>query len=62
VTKRGYNPLDFGCFDKEPKDKYQGFSWRGHAKMICNRLSTIYEAGFPELCGCPPPTWPGWRL
>lgn len=61
ISKRGYNPDDFGCLKNESADKYQGFSWRGHAKMICNRLGTIYDPGTPELCGCPPPTWPGWR-
>lgn len=61
ISKRGYNPDDFGCLKNESADKYMGFSWRGHAKMICNRLGTIYDPGVPELCGCPPPTWPGWR-
>jgi hypothetical protein len=61
ISKRGMNPDDFGCLKNESAEKYQGFSWRGHAKMVCNRLGTVYDPGVPELCGCPPPTWPGWR-
>lgn len=61
ISKRGMNPDDFACLKSESAEKYQGFSWRGHAKMVCNRLSTVYDPGVPELCGCPPPTWPGWR-
>jgi hypothetical protein len=60
VEKRGYNPGDFGCLG--PTDVVSpNFSWRGHAKMVCSRLQTIYEPGVPEMCGCPAPTWPGWR-
>jgi hypothetical protein len=29
--------------------------------MICNRLSTVYDSSVPELCGCPPTDWCGWR-
>jgi hypothetical protein len=60
LEKRGYNPKDFGCLS--PTDTVgPNFSWRGHAKMVCSRIGTIYEPGVPEMCGCPPPTWPGWR-
>jgi hypothetical protein len=37
------------------------FSWRGYSKMVCSRIATIYDTGAPEACGCPPPTWAGWR-
>jgi hypothetical protein len=60
VQKRGLNPKDFGCLRP---DEYvsENFSWRGYAKMICSRLDTSMDTGLPEICGCPPPTWPGWR-
>ena len=61
ITARGYNAKDFGCLDDPDSMKRDGFSWRGHSKMICNRLGTIYDTSVPELCGCPPPTWAGWR-
>ena len=61
ITSRGYNAKDFGCLEDPDSMKREGFSWRGHARMICNRLGTIYDSGVPELCGCPPPTWAGWR-
>ena len=60
IQKRGLNPDDFGCLKS---DQYvsDNFSWRGYAKMICSRLGTSYDTGLPESCGCPPPTWKGWR-
>lgn len=61
VAARGYSPKEFGCMDDPDAVKRDGFSWRGYTRMICTRLGTIYEPGVPELCGCPPPTWPGWR-
>lgn len=60
VEKRGYNPGDFGCLE-DVKNVGQNFSWRGYAKMVCSRIATIYDTGAPEACGCPPPTWAGWR-
>jgi hypothetical protein len=39
----------------------ESFSWRGYTKMVCNRVSTVYDSSVPELCGCPPADWPGWR-
>ena len=61
IDARGMKPGDFGCLADPEGDKYQGFSWRGYAKMVCSRLGTMYDTSIPELCGCPPPTWPGWR-
>ena len=60
VEKRGYNPGDFGCLE-DVNRVGQNFSWRGYAKMVCSRIATIYDTGAPEACGCPPPTWAGWR-
>jgi hypothetical protein len=60
IKARGYTPRDFGCLEN-PDKVSAGFSWRGYSRMVCNRLSTVYDPGIPELCGCPPPTWPGWR-
>ena len=60
ISKRGLNPGDYGCL-KNPEEVDQNFSYRGYAKMICARLETNYDPGIPELCGCPPPTWVGWR-
>ena len=60
ITKRGLNAYDYGCM-KNTGDVGENFSFRGYARMICNRLSTNYDPGIPTLCGCPPPTWPGWR-
>lgn len=60
IAKRGYTPGDFGCFPADtPVQK--NFSYRGYAKMICARLGTLYDTSAPEACGCPPPTWAGWR-
>lgn len=61
VKRRGLNPEDYGCM-QNTSDVGQTFSFRGYAKMICARLATNYDPGIPELCGCPPPTWAGWRL
>jgi hypothetical protein len=60
IGKRGYTPGDFGCLPPDtPVQK--NFSYRGYAKMICARLGTLYDTSAPEACGCPPPTWAGWR-
>lgn len=61
IQKRGMNPGDFACMSDTEVDKYPGFSWRGHAKVVCNRLMTVYDPSVPELCGCPPQSWAGWR-
>jgi hypothetical protein len=61
IAARGYKPTEFGCLENPDAEPYTGFSWRGYAKMVCNRLSTVYDPGVPELCGCPPQTWAGWK-
>ena len=61
IKARGYDANDFGCIENPDKMTQESFSWRGHTKMVCNRLATIYDPSVPFLCGCPPPTWPGWR-
>jgi hypothetical protein len=61
VAARGYSPREFGCMDDPESVKQEGFSWRGYTRMICTRLGTIYDPGVPELCGCPPATWAGWK-
>jgi len=60
ISKRGLEPYDFGCL-RDPNDVEPNFSYRGYAKMVCSRLETIYDPGVPQLCGCPPPTWSGWK-
>jgi hypothetical protein len=61
VKARGYEPYDFGCLTDPDSMRQESFSWRGYTRMICTRLNTIYDTSVPFLCGCPPPTWPGWR-
>ena len=60
VRLRGLDPADFGCLANVSKVG-QDFSWRGYAKMVCNRLKTTLDEGLPETCGCPPVDWPGWK-
>ncbi len=60
ARKRGLNPAEFRCLPDGAKVSAD-FSWRGYAKMICNRLQTDYYTGVPEACGCPPMSWPGWK-
>jgi hypothetical protein len=60
ARKRGLNPADFGCMAPGAQVS-PDFSWRGYAKMICNRLKTNYYTGIDEACGCPPETWTGWN-
>jgi hypothetical protein len=60
IGSRNYDPYEFGCL-ANPDSVSAGFSWRGYTRMICNRLSTIYDPGIPEACGCPPLKWPGWQ-
>lgn len=60
ITARGMSSYDFGCM--KPSDKVKdNFSWRGYTRMVCTRLGTVYDPSIPELCGCPPLTWAGWR-
>ena len=60
ISKRGLNPDDYGCL-QDPDDVDENFSYRGYARMICTRLGTNYDPSIPEVCGCPPLTWVGWR-
>jgi hypothetical protein len=61
ISARGMDPNDFGCLANPDSMRQESFSWRGHTRMVCNRLNTVYDTSIPFLCGCPPPTWPGWR-
>jgi hypothetical protein len=60
IKKREMDPYEFGCM-KDTTVVSENFSYRGYAKMICSRLATHYDPSVPELCGCPPVSWPGWR-
>jgi hypothetical protein len=60
IQKREMDPYEYGCM-KDTTVVSDNFSYRGYAKMICSRLATNYDPSIPELCGCPPPTWAGWR-
>jgi hypothetical protein len=61
IDTRGYNSGDFGCLKDPNVHKDANFSWRGYMRMVCTRLATLYDPSIPELCGCPPPSWQGWR-
>lgn len=61
VRKRGLDPLDFGCIP-EGSLMSPAYSWRGHAKMVCGRLSATVDPDLPRVCGCPPQGWKGWSL
>jgi hypothetical protein len=61
IKMRELNPYEFGCLKDENSVRQENFSWRGYAKMVCSRLGTVYDPSIPELCGCPPPSWIGWR-
>jgi hypothetical protein len=60
IKSRGLDPADFACLDNTSKVG-TNFSWRGYARMICSRLGTTMDPGLPEVCGCPPIEWAGWR-
>ena len=60
IGRAGMNPADFGCLEKGAAVS-PGYSWRGHAKMVCSRLSTNADPAIPEQMGCPPVSWKGWR-
>ena len=60
VKLRGLDPKDFGIMPNNSKVSNE-FSWRGYAKMICQRLMTTMDPALPETCGCPKMDWPGWR-
>ena len=63
VKKAAMNPADYG-FNPDIYAKggsAADFSWRGHTKMVCNRLATHVDNAMPEQLGCPPASWKGWR-
>ena len=60
ISRAGMNPADFGCMEKGAAVS-PGYSWRGHAKMVCARLATNTDPAIPEQMGCPPVSWKGWR-
>jgi hypothetical protein len=61
VRLRGLDPLDFGCI-AEGSMMSPAYSWRGHTKMICGRLTATTDPDLPRVCGCPPTDWKGWSL
>jgi len=61
VRKRGLNSNDFGIMPGSTKVS-KDFSWKGYARMICNRLQATMDPALPETCGCPPMDWAGWRI
>ena len=61
IRKGGMNPADFGALPPGASVS-SDYSWRGHCKMMCSRLATTADPGVPELMGCPPVEWKGWRL
>jgi hypothetical protein len=61
IKMREMDPYDFGCLANPEAVRKENFSWRGHTKMVCTRLATVFDPSIPELCGCPPPAWIGWR-
>jgi hypothetical protein len=61
IDIRGYKSYDFGCLKDPANLQDENFSWRGYMRMVCTRLATLYDPSIPELCGCPPPSWIGWR-
>ncbi len=61
IKMREMDPYEFGCLKDTETVRQDNFSWRGYTKMVCTRLSTVYDPSIPELCGCPPPSWIGWR-
>jgi hypothetical protein len=60
IRSQGLDPSDFGCLKNHSKVG-SDFSWRGYSKMVCTRLQTTMDSGLPEVCGCPPVGWAGWR-
>jgi hypothetical protein len=60
IRRSNMDPADFGCLDRGVVVGPE-FSWRGHTKMVCSRLSSTADPGTPEQMGCPPVSWRGWR-
>ena len=61
VRLRGLDPLDFGCI-AQGSMMSPAYSWRGHTKMVCGRLTATTDPDLPRVCGCPPKEWKGWSL
>ena len=60
IVAAGLDPGDYGCIG-EGVHVSENFSWRGHTKMVCNRLATNADPAIPEQMGCPPVSWRGWK-
>lgn len=60
VRRQGLVPAEFGCLESSASVG-PDYSWRGNARMVCTRLQSSFNTALPELCGCPPMDWPGWR-
>lgn len=60
IKKAGLDPNDFGCLTTNIKVG-PDYSWRGNARMVCTRLLSTPDPGLPEMCGCPPLNWRGWK-
>ena len=61
IKQRGLQPTDFGVMPQGAIVS-NDFSWKGYARMMCNRLQATMDPALPETCGCPPMDWKGWRI
>ncbi len=61
INRAGMNPQDFGALPRGTRVS-SDFSWRGHCRMMCSRMASHSDSGFPEMMGCPPVNWKGWSL
>ena len=61
VNKRELKQSDYGIMPPNTKVS-DDFSWKGYARMMCNRLQATMDPALPETCGCPPMDWKGWRI
>jgi hypothetical protein len=61
IRKAGMSPAEYGALPPGASVS-SDYSWRGHCKMMCSRLATNADPGVPELMGCPPVEWKGWRI
>ncbi len=61
IKQRGLQPTDFGVMPQGTVVS-DDFSWKGYARMMCNRLQATMDPALPETCGCPPMDWKGWRI
>jgi hypothetical protein len=60
LKARNERTEDYGCM---PENVQVGpnFSYRGYARMVCERVGANYDTGLGSLVGCPPLDWPGWQ-